>query len=93
MQFAWDSGKARRNESKHRVTFVDAAEALASDPRQINDLDVAHSDQETRWTVLARSSAGIVLRVTTVERDDTVRIISARRASVPERTRYEQEPR
>jgi uncharacterized DUF497 family protein len=78
---------------KHGVAFREAAEALAQDPRQIDDLDEEHSENETRWTVLVRSSAGVILRVTTVERGDTVRIISARRASGPERTRYEQEPR
>lgn len=93
MRFSWDPEKAGRNELKHGVTFREAADALAHDPRQIDDLDEEHSGREARWTVLALSPAGAILRVTTVERGDTVRIISARRVSGPERTRYEEEPR
>lgn len=92
VRFRWDARKARANLEKHGISFAEAAEALATDFRAISDYDETHSVTEERWTTWARSSKRRILRVTTKDVGDTVWIISARRASVPEKKRYEQEP-
>jgi uncharacterized DUF497 family protein len=70
------------------VSFEEAAEAL-EDPHAIEALDL--DQDEPRLRVLAWSPRGRVLFVVLVERDaETLRIISARKASRTEVKHYEQ---
>ena len=84
--FIWDEEKNQANLKKHGVDFNDAVRAW-HDPNRLDFFDEEHSsDEEIRWIFLG-AVAGIVLYVVETEPDeDTVRIISARKA-----LKYEQE--
>jgi len=85
VKFIWDENKNRANLKKHGVDFNDAVRAWY-DPDRVDYFDKEHSSDEFRWIFLG-AVAGVVLFVVETEPDeDTVRIISARRA-----LKYEQE--
>jgi len=89
--FEWDPRKAEANAVKHGVTF-DNAVTVFLDPDALDGPDLQHSSTESRFRRLGRSADGRVLIVAyTVRRSDdaeTIRIISARRASRRERAAY-----
>ena len=89
MEFEWDPLKAGANLSKHRVSFSEAAGVL-EDPLSTTFPDEIHSDQEVRFVTIGLSSRGRIVVVAHTERNDTIRIISARRATRRERQFYEQ---
>ena len=80
VRFLWDEKKNLANLRKHGVDFTDAIRAWY-DPDRLDFFDEEHStDNEIRWIFLG-AAAGIVLYVVETEPDEeTVRIISARRA-------------
>jgi uncharacterized DUF497 family protein len=87
--FTWDAGKATRNLRKHGVSFEEAANVFA-DPDALEWEDLEHSHKENRFKRLGISSQGrILILVYSYRRmkDDkeTLRIITARRASPKER--------
>jgi len=90
--FTWDAGKATRNLRKHGVSFEEAATVFA-DPDALEWEDLEHSHKENRFKRLGISSQGrILILVYSYRRmkDDkeTLRIITARRASPKEREAY-----
>lgn len=89
MRFEWDPKKARSNLRKHKVSFEEAATALM-DPMSATGLDPDHSVSEERFVTFGVSEKGRLLVVAHAERDDTIRIISAREASKRERRIYEE---
>lgn len=88
--FEWDARKAKSNLAKHGVSFGEAATVLG-DPSSLTITDPAHSQEEERFISLGKSEAGRLLVVVFTERGDSMRIISARRASRRERLTYEEE--
>lgn len=88
LSFQWDENKARTNLAKHGVSFAEAATVFA-DPLSLTIPDPAHSQTEERFIVLGHSHQRKLLVVVHTERGDTLRIISARRASRRERKSYE----
>jgi uncharacterized DUF497 family protein len=89
VQFEWDPAKAAANLKRHRVSFH-AAAAVLEDPLSTTFPDEAHSEAEARFLTIGASTRGHLLVVAHTERNDTVRIISARRATRREREFYEQ---
>lgn len=89
LRFAWDLRKAVANLRRHGVSFADAATAF-EDPLSITIPDPDHSDHEERFILIGQSQKQQLVVVAHVERDETIRIISARPASRRERTRYEE---
>lgn len=85
--FEWDDEKAASNALKHGVTFEEAAQALADDPR---GLDLADAGNPSRVDTLAMSTLGRILYVVSTEVGPRLRIISARRATAHERRIYDQ---
>jgi uncharacterized DUF497 family protein len=90
--FAWDARKAARNLRKHGVSFEEAATVFA-DPDSLEWEDLEHSHLENRFKRLGISSRGrILILVYTYWRltdgKETLRIITARRASPKEREAY-----
>ena len=87
--FEWDARKAATNLAKHGVSFDEAATVFA-DTEALDGPDLQHSAAESRFLRLGRSVTGRVLMVAYTQRRlgdvETVRIISARRASRRERT-------
>lgn len=89
--FEWDSEKARRNLAKHGVDFGESA-TVFGDPLSVTISDPAHSSLgDERFVTIGRSHAGRILVVVHADREETVRVISARLATRQERSRYETE--
>lgn len=84
--FEWDEQKRRSNLRKHRIDFADAVTAL-DDPGALTMPD-AESDEEDRFVTLGADLFGRLLIVVYTWRDDTVRLISARKATPSERKQY-----
>ena len=89
MEFEWDPAKAAANRRRHRVSFHAAATVL-EDPLSTTFPDEAHSPSEARFLTIGASTRGETLVVAHTERNDTIRIISARRGTRREREFYEQ---
>lgn len=94
MRFDWDERKSESNLIKHHVVFADAITAF-DDPFALIAPDTKHSTatEERRW-LIGNSDVGLIVIVFTVRQPGAVhRLISARRASRKERTRYEKTKR
>lgn len=89
MKVEWDPQKAKANLSKHRVSFEEAASALA-DPMAATGADPDHSVGEERYITFGLSNRQRLLVVIHTEEVSQIRIISARTASRGERNLYEE---
>lgn len=88
LTFEWDLRKARSNFVKHGVGFEEAS-TVFGDPLSFTIPDPDHSVAEERYITLGRAFTSKLLVVVHTDRDDNIRIISARRASRRERKFYE----
>lgn len=88
MQFEWDPIKAKANHTKHNVSF-DEAVSVWEDYFNIDLFDHAHSVEEKRFLMIGESNARRYLIVSYTEREDIIRIISARELTPKERREYE----
>lgn len=86
--FQWDPDKAITNLAKHGVSF-DEAKTVFGDPNELTIFDEEHSDEEDRYISMGMSKLGRIVVVSYTERDDRMRIISARTANKRERSQYE----
>ena len=90
MGFEWDQGKAEANLKKHGIDFHEAATVL-DDTFSTTFPDTDHSSLvEPRCLTIGMSSRGRILVVAHTEQDDTMRLITARRATRHERRFYEE---
>jgi uncharacterized protein len=89
MKFEWNDDKAVRNLSKHGVSF-DEAKTVFNDPLYIDFYDPDHSDAEERYLIVGESNRGRLLIVSYLERQNSIRIISARQVTRSEREAYEE---
>lgn len=87
--FQWDDKKARSNFKKHGIRFEEAKSAFYDEYARIID-DPDHSDGEDRYVLLGVSLQSNVLVVCHCYRepDETIRIISARKATRKEANTY-----
>jgi uncharacterized DUF497 family protein len=88
LDFEWDPEKAEQNERKHGVSFEEAATVLA-DPLSTELPDPRHSDVEPRMLLFGRALTGRYLIVSLTERQNAIRLISARVMTSRERRNYE----
>jgi len=88
MRFEWDANKALINFAKHKISFREATEVF-NDPDAIEGYDTLHSTNEARFFLIGFSSRRLLFVVYVLRPTDTVRIISARKASQAERKIYE----
>ena len=91
MDFSWDNAKAASNLTKHDVSFDEAITVFADPLAAIFD-DPDHSDVELRELIVGHSIRDRLLIVSFTERDDLVRLISARKTTPYERRAYENRP-
>ncbi len=89
LRFEWDSNKAQSNRRKHGVTFEEAS-TIFGDPLSITVHDPAHSISEDRLITIGTSVNDKLIVVVHTDRNDIIRIISARKATKNERAQYEQ---
>jgi uncharacterized protein len=89
--FEWDPRKAEANAAKHGVSFDDAVTVFL-DAQALDGADLQHSSAEAQFRRLGLSADGRVLIVAYSLRRtrdaETIRLISARRASRRERAAY-----
>ena len=88
MRFEWDDEKAISNLEKHGVSFGEATEVFY-DPYALEDYDTGHSAGESRFVIIGLSSRRLLYVVYVERTTNTIRIISARRASKSEQSFYE----
>ncbi len=72
---------------KHKVSFEEAS-TVFDDPMFITVLDEEHSQDEQRYITIGLSKNNQLLMVAHTERDNRVRIISARKATRNEEKFY-----
>ena len=91
MTFRWDPKKAKANLKKHKVSFEEAV-GVFYDPLAKFGHDPDHSDEEDRSILIGHSQKSNLLFVVHVYRDDTetIRIISARKATKKEIKDFEE---
>ena len=88
MKFEGDREKEKGNIRKHAISF-DEAVTIFYDPLSATFHDQDHSITEDRFITVGYSPQGHLLVVSHKERGDTIRIISARPATISERKRHE----
>lgn len=87
VRFEWDPRKAQINRRKHDVSFEEAAECFADSLAMILT-DHVHRD---RLILIGQSrSCRLIFTVYAEKGADVIRIISARKATRPERRKYEE---
>jgi hypothetical protein len=85
--FVWDEDKARANVAKHDVSFEEAATAFFDPLFRVEDANV---EEEARDALIGFSENQRLLYVVHIQfRDETIRIISARKTTSEERRRYD----
>ena len=85
----WDEAKAQSNLIKHGVSFEEAA-TVFEDSNAVTFNDDEHSKYEKRLVTIGYSVQLRMLLVVNTDREDNIRIISARKATTAERKLYEQ---
>ena len=92
--FEWDPTKAKKNLSKHKISFEDGA-SIFKDKNSISMFDVIHSEDEERWATIgldAKTRTLVVIHTYISLDKDTynIRMISARKATKNETKFYNQ---
>jgi len=87
--FIWDENKNKNNKRKHNISFEEAKSVFYDEYARMI-YDTAHSRDEDRFVILGMSDR---LRILVVchcfrEKDQVIRIISARKASKNEEKKY-----
>lgn len=88
LKFEWDFKKAKSNLNKHGVSFEEAS-TVFRDPLSLTIEDPLHSMCEKRFVLIGVAYNNRTLVVVHTEREDNVRIISARKATKKEREYYD----
>ena len=89
LNFEWDDKKAKSNLIKHKISFEEASTTFGDD-LSITIEDPLHSDNENRLILIGKSSNNKTLIVVHIEQTDSIRIISARKATKKEQIFYEE---
>ncbi|MBN2034678.1 MAG: BrnT family toxin [Deltaproteobacteria bacterium] len=88
MKFEWDENKNSENIRKHGFDFADAHQMF--EKPLLARLDDRENYGEDRWIGIGTTANGIVVILVFTEREEeTIRIISMRKATKNERTKYE----
>jgi uncharacterized protein len=88
VQYEWNEEKAESNLKKRGVDFQEAA-TVFDDLFFVDFYDPKHSVEEHRFLIVGESNRQRLLIVSYAERDDKIRIISARELTPQERRNYE----
>ena len=89
ISFEWDDKKAKSNFIKHNISFEEASTAFGDDS-SITIEDPLHSENENRLILIGKSIKFKTLVVVHIEKTDSIRIISARKATKKEYKFYEE---
>ncbi len=89
INFEWDDKKAKSNFIKHGISFEEASTAFRDD-LSLTIEDPLHSKNENRLVLIGKSINYNTLVVIHLEKTDSIRIISARKATKQEYKFYEE---
>jgi len=87
LEFEWHDTKAEANLQTHGVSF-DLAKTVFKDPIAIERLDDRKDYAEERFVIIGMAEGHVLLFVAYTEREDRIRIISARRVTQHEQDDY-----
>lgn len=88
MLFEWDDEKEKINIAKHGIDFTTASR-IFKDENRLEFYDKAHSDTEDRYiTIGIIDGVAYLVMVVYTEREEAIRLISARKATNQERRMY-----
>jgi uncharacterized protein len=87
LEFEWNGAKAKANFRRHGVSF-DLAKAVFSDPFAVERLDEREEHGGERFVIIGAAEGEALLFVAYTEREERIRIISARRATQNEQDDY-----
>jgi len=87
MQFEWDLGKAASNLRKHDIRFADAVTVFGDELALT--VEDRHSAEERYVTIGMDAFGRVLVVVYTWRGDETIRLISARKATRTERLAYD----
>ena len=85
LKFEWHKAKTTTNRQAHGVSF-ELAKTVFRDPFAVERLDDRKDYGEQRFVIAGMAEGEVLLFVAFTEREERIRIISARRA-----TQYEQD--
>ena len=85
LEFEWHVAKAEANWLNHGVSF-ELAKTVFNDPFAVERVDHRENYGEERFVIIGMAEGHVLLFVAYTERDQRIRLISARRV-----TQYEQE--
>ncbi len=88
MEFEWDPNKATSNFAKHNISFYEAS-TVFSDPLSLTFPDPDRLRDEARYITIGESVQGQLLIISHTDREQRIRIISARKVTRRERRIYE----
>ena len=86
MDFEWDAAKAVLNLKKHGIAFEDAV-LVFYDLGRIEIYEDADYG-ENRWATVGLAHSALLYLVYTVRYEETIRLISVRKANAKERKQY-----
>lgn len=90
LEFEWDEAKAEANWQLHGVSF-ELAQTVFADPFSIERIDDREDYGEERFVMIGMAEGQIILFVAYTERENRIRLISARRATSHEQEDYFQQ--
>jgi len=85
LEFEWYSEKEKSIAEKHGLD-IETVKKIFDDPFRVIQYDLTHSGLEDRWQILGKVNE-VIFAVYT-ERDENIRIITARKATSEERRIY-----
>ena len=88
MNFEWDEAKDLANRQKHDLGFAEAAQLFESGDEYLDIFDVDHSESEDRFIAIGPIARGLIVVVYIEPEKDTIRIISARKATRREQSLF-----
>jgi len=88
VNFVWDEEKRRTNIIGHGLDLADSWEIFEGP--MLTGLDEREDYGEDRWIAIGLLKAIVVVTVFTERGEDTIRVISLRKALKHERIKYEQ---
>lgn len=89
MEFEWDEDKNVKNQRKHGIAFDDVCPLFRSAKPYLEIFDEDQSVHEERFIAIGEIQRGVIHVVWTERVEETVRIISARPATVAEISLYQ----
>lgn len=86
--FEWNKGNTDKSYKKHGITPKESEEIFLDENLQVSR-DIEHSQTEKRFIALGKTFEKKILFIVFTLRKNKIRIISARKANLKERSKYE----